>query len=190
MGAPELTQDGVEAIFRKFDSNHDGLMSLGEFYTFFKVSISHLGPDGAPLPQLPAIQHSEPQTVRHIQPISAPCLLTNKATFRESVPQKLSLPIAVRQASLCCQGSEPWERDILSTIRSCLSFQRSGFQLHQAFERLNVSQSGFLDPYEFDRMAVAYFPELSAEQLQRLFADVNASGSGKITYAEFAATFA
>lgn len=109
--------------------------------------------------------------------VMAPTLLTNRAAVLESVAEK-------------GRPMDPWEKDVLDTIKSCLSFPRSGFRLHEAFERLNTSKSGYLDSYEFDRMATAYYPELHPQQLRNLFATVNMSGSGRITYDEFSRRFA
>jgi Ca2+-binding EF-hand superfamily protein len=107
-----------------------------------------------------------------------PTLLTNRAPFQEVVAKKHR------------HVEEAWEKEVLNTISSCLSYPRSGFRIQEVFHRLDTSKSGFMDPYEFDRMATAYFPELQAAQLEKLFATVNVSGSGKITFDEFSRRFA
>mmetsp|Transcript_16365 Transcript_16365/g.38380 ORF Transcript_16365/g.38380 Transcript_16365/m.38380 type:complete len:118 (+) Transcript_16365:71-424(+) len=86
---------------------------------------------------------------------------------------------------------EPWMQEFLSKVRVCLSEARCGLPLEEVFRRLDRLETadGALSRAEFDRMILAYAPELSPPQLHRLFALVNTSGSGRISFLEFQSFF-
>uniref|UniRef100_A0A7S4UVP2 EF-hand domain-containing protein n=1 Tax=Alexandrium monilatum TaxID=311494 RepID=A0A7S4UVP2_9DINO len=88
-------------------------------------------------------------------------------------------------------SEEPWVCEVFDSVRSCLSPARSGFSVEEVFDRLDKLQSadGGLSPAEFDKMILTYRPELSVQQLKKLFALVNTSGSGHISLREFKRRF-
>jgi len=202
---PDLTEAELSIMFDTFDSDHSGTVSVHEFWMALDCLIQPLAPliqpsvphtvpavptACDPLPSMPYIlpivaeenfvppaRASAVQSGREMLqecPTSLPTLLTNRVTVQELAPKMEAL----------------WEKEVLDTIRSNLSYQSCGFTLPEVFQRLDISNSGFLEPYEFDRMAITYFPQLQPMQLKQLFSTVNVSCSGKITYYEFSQRFA
>lgn len=80
-----------------------------------------------------------------------------------------------------------WQCGILDTVRSCLSQERCGMAIEEVFKRLDKLETSdnALSPAEFNKMILTYNPDVSPLQLVKLFATVNTSGSGQITFAEF-----
>jgi len=81
--------------------------------------------------------------------------------------------------------------EVLTLVRDCLRPERSGLRIEEVFRRIDKLDiaDGTLSQGEFDKMILTYRPDLSTAQLQKLFRLVNASGSGKITFDEFAKHF-
>jgi len=165
--APELTWDGAEAIFRKFDKHSKGFLNLAEFFSFF--------------------ERSNRTTPRCMSGMTGRCHSQN---IGETFPTLLCSRVSPREIAAVKSFQKSWHEDVLDTVKDCLSFARSGVAIYEVFARLNTSKSGFLDSYEFDRMVLAYYPELVQHHLQQLFAIVNRSGSGQITQSEFIQQFA
>ena len=84
-------------------------------------------------------------------------------------------------------SQEPWVKEVLGSIRSCFSEARSGLPIKDVFQRLDGLEhaDNSLSRPEFNKMVLTYAPGLSPQQLQQLFALVNASGSGGISFEEF-----
>merc|ERR1712113_765759 len=72
----------------------------------------------------------------------------------------------------------PWETEVFDLVRSCLSFERSGFQIAEVFRRVAITKPNALTSNDFNRVMTTYRPELTQPQLQQLFSKVNISKSG------------
>jgi len=86
-------------------------------------------------------------------------------------------------------AEQPWETEVLDTVRHHLSKARCGLDIEEVFRRLDLTGSGNMTMYEFDRMITTYRSDLSREHLASLFEKVNHSGTGTISRGEFIRRF-
>eukprot|EP00747_Dinoflagellata_sp_TGD_P091644 gnl/TRDRNA2_/TRDRNA2_165139_c0_seq1.p1 gnl/TRDRNA2_/TRDRNA2_165139_c0~~gnl/TRDRNA2_/TRDRNA2_165139_c0_seq1.p1 ORF type:complete len:418 (+),score=46.43 gnl/TRDRNA2_/TRDRNA2_165139_c0_seq1:58-1311(+) len=146
-----LNPEDCEAVFRRFDANGDGFLSIDEFSCFFNMALQRhtsVGPDG--------------------------------------------LSYGVDPSLVCAQTiipEQPWEAEALNLVRDALSVERSGLRIDDVFRRLDLTQTGTMSSYEFNRMMSSYRPDLQTEHLNRLFQIVNVSGNGSINLSEFVRRF-
>lgn len=84
---------------------------------------------------------------------------------------------------------EPWQTDALDLVRNSLSRARAGMTIQEVFRRMDISRSGSLTRYEFDRIVSQFRPDLNGAHMESLFHLVNTSGSGAITLSEFNCRF-
>merc|ERR550525_595773 len=74
-----------------------------------------------------------------------------------------------------------WEAQILDLVRSCLSTDRTGMSIAEVWRRLDIDNNNTMTSYEFNRMVLAYRPDLTQQHLDQLFYKVNISRSGFIS---------
>jgi Ca2+-binding EF-hand superfamily protein len=86
---------------------------------------------------------------------------------------------------------EYWVHEVFDTIAINLSPARSGFSIEEVFRRLDGLdlRDNSLSRAEFDKVILTYKPDLNEQQRSHLFALVNTSGSGKISFHEFKQRF-
>lgn len=94
--------------------------------------------------------------------------------------------LPARHAMPC---EEPWQTDVLDLVRNSLCRARAGMTIQEVFRRMDISRSGNLTRYEFDRMVSQFRPDLNGAHMESLFHIVNTSGSGAITLNEFNCRF-
>merc|ERR1712032_1518722 len=82
-----------------------------------------------------------------------------------------------------------WARDAIATARSVLNPARSGVPLAQYFRKLDLAHDGTLLLPEFENMMMRVYKGLTRMQLRQLFTEINTSGSGRISLAEFSRFF-
>jgi len=152
-----ITDAHIDAVFRRFDVNGDGYMSIQEVDTFFKDCIGRSVGQAAFNPQY---------------------------TLNGPVPGTIVMPVYVAPPV-----EQPWETEVLDTVRSCLSVGRSGMTITEVFRRLDINLSTYMDIAEFNRMVSAYRPDLTSQHMDSLFRKVNTSGSGQINLSEFVRRF-
>merc|ERR1712014_7511 len=107
---PVLSDADIDAIFTRFDLNGDGYMSIAEFDTFFRDAIDRTG--------------TYPSTPTYA---SAP----NYATPTYGSPSHYTAP--VMPTYIAPPVEQPWETEVLDTVRSCLSVGRSGMTITEVF---------------------------------------------------------
>lgn len=160
---PSLAEDEALNLFRRLDRNGDQAIDITEFESFLEKHEKH-----------------EKQGTGHKR--------SERSERSEPGPKCAPKPSSVPSPGLSSL-EEPWEREILNLVRTCLSKARSGMALADVFKRLDLSNSGTLTRFEFDRMVSAYRPDVTKPQLNRLFAIVNKSGTGEISQREFIQRF-
>jgi Ca2+-binding EF-hand superfamily protein len=182
--ASQLSQDDKEAMFRRFDLNADGLLSIEEFNGFFLAAVSQSRSQPGTPTAKPAYAPTSPLTGLTAYPALAiasyPALRTPTASQEISGAGFPYIAEAIAGTSL-----EPWAFEVFGRVRSCLSFARSNVMLDDAFRRLDQTGSGTMTRFEFERMVSAYEPQLAQAHLEHLFSIVNTSGSGEISFDEF-----
>jgi Ca2+-binding EF-hand superfamily protein len=156
----DLSDTESDAIFRRFDVNGDGYMNIAEFDTFFKDAIARCG-----------------NVYSQGTGSMGPSYQTTPSTYGV-------LPVYVAPAA-----EEPWEIEVLDTVRSCLGVGRSGMTITEVFRRLDYDHSQTMSPIEFQRMVTAYRPDLTAAHVDSLFRKVNTSNTGQIVLSEFIRRF-
>jgi Ca2+-binding EF-hand superfamily protein len=157
-----LSDADIEAVFKRFDVNGDGYMSIQEVDTFFKDCIqrSQISQDQVQATYLPPGQTYQAQATYQVMPTYQPP-----------------------------PSEEVWEREVLDTVRSCLAVGRSGLQITEVFRRLDINNNESMDVVDFQRMVTAYRSDLASAHVDSLFRKVNTSGNGQITMREFVRRF-
>lgn len=171
--APEVTLVDQENIFGMFDLNKDGFMSTLEFQRFFQDCI-----DRSPTTAYSSGGALGPSSLGH-ETFATGSRSLGMGSFGTG-----SFPVAPMYPA-----EEPWEREVLDLIRSCLSAGRSGLTITEVFRRLDMTGTGYMSLGEFTRMATSYRRDLNTYQVERLFRIVNYSGSGQISIGEFTRRF-
>lgn len=159
-----MTDAHIDAVFSRFDVNGDGYMNINEFYTFFNDAIERSRASGMVPPT----------------PVGSGVIVptTPVSPAYGVMPTYYAPPV-----------EQPWEAEILETVRSCLSVGRSGMTITEVFRRLDLNNNQSMDMVEFNRMVSAYRPDLTSAHVDSLFRKVNTSGSGSINVSEFVRRF-
>lgn len=135
-----------------------------------EVILRHFDRDGNGLLSLVEFQDFYEQAMQRTQPL----------------PIDTSRGLPARHAMPC---EEPWQTDALDLVRNSLRRARAGMTIQEVFRRMDISRSGSLTRYEFDRMVGSFRPDLSAAHMESLFHIVNTSKSGAISLSEFNCRF-
>lgn len=163
-----MTEADIEAVFRRFDINGDGLMSIQEFHTFFQDAIDRSVSAGG-------------------------AYYNGAAPGYGNAPYDASYGYGARPGVMPTYIAPPveaaWETEVLDLTRQCLSVGRSGLSITEVFRRLDVDHTNSMSMMEFQRMITAYRPDLTASHIDSLFRKVNTSGSGQINLSEFIRRF-
>lgn len=170
IGSAVLTDAEIDAVFSRFDVNGDGYMSIQEFDQFFRETL-----DRSPQYYTPAVGGAVGG--QYGLPAGAPQY--GAPAFQYGVMPAYVAPVV----------EQPWETEVLDTVRGCLSVGRSGMTITEVFRRLDIDHNNAMSPVEFDRMTRAYRPDLTAQHVDALFRKVNTSGNGQISLSEFIRRF-
>jgi len=170
-----MSDADIDAVFRRFDVNGDGYMSIQEVDVFFKDAIDR-SRVGTMMPSSPVNPMSP--VGGGFNPGFSPGLVSPVSPTYGVMPTYYAPPV-----------EQPWETEVLETVRSCLSVGRSGMTITEVYRRLDLNHNESMDMVEFNRMVSAYRPDLTSAHVDSLFRKVNTSGSGGINLSEFVRRF-
>jgi len=199
-----LTEQDIDLIFSRFDVNGDGYMSITEFDTFFRDSI-----DRSPQYYLNSTNgagatYGAPGNASYLGAGVGPVggnyvnnpaggIYGNNAIgggiYGNQAVGGIYGQQPVMPSYIAPPVEQPWETEVLDTVRNCLSVGRSGMTITEVFRRLDIDQGGTMSPYEFQRMVGAYRQDLSTAHMDSLFRKVNTSDTGQIILSEFIRRF-
>lgn len=176
----QLTDADIDAVYRRFDLNGDGLMSIQEFDTFFRDAIDRSGTYSS---VSPTYQHG-------VSPVGTPHYVGG-TTYIDPLASHYgaSSNYGVMPTYVQPPVEQPWETEVLDTVRSCLSVGRSGMSITEVYRRLDIDHNNAISPIEFQRVIQTYRADLSAAHINSLFNKVNTSGSGQINLSEWIRRF-
>jgi Ca2+-binding EF-hand superfamily protein len=176
---PVMNDNDIDAVFRRFDVNGDGCMSIHEFDTFFRDAIDRSAGFYTSASYSPALGTgtSASYSPAPTSTIASPYSYDTTPAYGV-LPQYVAPPV-----------EEPWETEVLDTVRSCLAVGRSGMGITEVFRRLDIDHNNSMSPVEFQRVVCAYRPDLTAAHVDYLFRKVNTSNSGSINLSEFIRRF-
>lgn len=181
----------VSDLFHVFDRNYDGFLTREEWYRAMKTFEAPSNP----------ISNEEIEAVfcrfdingdgylaiQEVDTFFKDCIgrsVGRDAYNPQVTPAYGALPVYVPPPV-----EQPWETEVLETVRSCLGVGRSGMTITEVFRRLDIDHGGTMEIVEFNRMVSAYRPDLTSQHMDSLFRKVNTSGSGRITLSEFVRRF-
>mmetsp|Transcript_56571 Transcript_56571/g.106586 ORF Transcript_56571/g.106586 Transcript_56571/m.106586 type:complete len:469 (-) Transcript_56571:88-1494(-) len=185
--APDISLIDQENIYNMFDINKDGFMNTLEFERFFQDCID----------RSPTVSHGLGTASFGTRSLGTASYGTGSIGTSRGLGARMDdFGTGLRSTGFdsvytgaMYPAEEPWEREVLDTIRNCLSAGRSGLTIGEVFRRLDISRTNYMSLGEFTRMVSSYRRDLNTYQMERLFRIVNYSGSGQISLGEFTRRF-
>lgn len=185
------TGHAVSDIFRVFDRNADGFLSRDEWFRAMRTFDDPTAPlsdaDINAVFQRFDLNGDGYMSIAEVDVFFRDAI--DRAVGATKMNPGQTWTTGVMPTYVAPPVEQPWETEVLDTVRSCLSVARSGLTITEVFRRLDLNHDETMEMLEFNRMIQAYRPDLTAAHLDSLFRKVNTSNSGAISLSEFVRRF-